>query len=71
MTESIPVEKVKKQGKKGYYYVEGVRCPMAGEMQSASYCKKCGHNRIYLGDKVKCTYADDQKRKEIKSVTGY
>ena len=71
MTESIPIEKVKKQGKKDYYYVEEVRCPMTGNMQAAPYCKKCKHCRIYLGDKVKCTYADDQRRKERKSVTGY
>ena len=71
MTEIIPIEKVKKQGKKDYYYVEEVRCPMTTESQPANRCKPCKHCRIYLEDKVKCTYADDKMRKERKSVTGY
>lgn len=71
MTESIPIDRVKKQGKKYYYYVDEVRCPMTDESQPANRCKPCNHCRIYLVDKVKCTYADDLKRKEIKSVTGY
>lgn len=71
MTESIPIERVKKQGKKYYYYVDEVRCPMTDKSQPANRCKACNHCRIYLVDKVKCTYADDLKRKEIKSVTGY
>ena len=69
MTEIIPIEKVKKQGKKDYYYVEEVRCPITDESQPANRCKPCNHCRIYLGDKVKCTYADDQRRKELKTET--
>ncbi|MBR7155009.1 MAG: hypothetical protein IKD12_06900 [Paludibacteraceae bacterium] len=71
MTEIIPIEKVKKQGKKDFYYVDEVRCPLTTESQAASRCKQCQHCRIYLGNKVKCTYADDQIRKERKTVTGY
>ena len=77
MTESIPVEKVRKEGQpnaKGYrsvYYVEEVACPKVGENQAAQRCKQCQHCRIYLGTHVKCTYADDKRRKEQKSVTGY
>ena len=77
MTESIPVEKVRKEGQpnaKGYrsvYYVEEVACPKVGDNQAANRCKQCQHCRIYLGTHVKCTYADDKRRKEQKSVTGY
>ena len=71
MTETILIEHVKHEGKRSFYYVDEVRCPKAKEMQPALRCKTCEHCRIYLIPKVKCTYADDLKRIEIKSVTGY
>lgn len=71
MSEIVPIEKTPKKGKKHIFYVEEVRCTQTGAMQAANYCKRCEHCRIYLGNKVKCSYADDLKRKEIKSVTGY
>ena len=71
MTETIKVRKVAHQGKKDRYYIDEVQCPMTNESQAAHRCKTCQHCRIHLGEKVKCTYADDMRRKELKSVTGY
>ena len=72
MTEKIEVRKVKHIGEKGNpYYVEEVQCPKTTESQPAHICKKCEHCRIFMGTYTKCTYADDKRRKELKSVTGY
>ena len=75
MTERIEVQNVRKEGQpnaKGYrsvYYVEEVACPKVGENQAAQRCKQCQHCRIYLGTHVKCTYADDKRRAELKPET--
>ena len=72
MTEKIEVRKVKHIGEKGKdYYVEEVQCPKTTESQPAHICKKCDHCRIFMGTYAKCTYKDDMRRKELKSVTGY
>lgn len=72
MTEKIPVQKVKHIGKDDKpYYIDEVQCPKTTESQPAHICKKCDHCRIFMGTYAKCTYADDMRRKELKSVTGY
>ena len=77
MADRIEIQNVRKEGqpnakgKRSVYYVEEVRCPMTEESQPSNRCKQCQHCRIYLGTHVKCTYADDKRRKEQKSVTGY
>lgn len=69
MTETIEVRKVAHQGKKYQYHIDEVQCPMTNDSQAARRCKTCQHCRIYLGEKVKCTYADDQRRKELQIQT--
>lgn len=69
MVERIQVQHTEKRGKNEKYFVDEVKCSKSGEMQAAQRCKSCKHCRIYLGTYVKCTYADDKKRKEFKTVT--
>ena len=77
MANRIEIQNVRKEGhpnakgKRSVYYVEEVACPKVGENQPANICKRCQHCRIYLETHVKCTYADDKRRAELKSVTGY
>ena len=77
MAERIEIQNVRKEGKlnakgkRSVYYVEEVACPKVGENRAAQRCKQCQHCRVYLGTHVKCTYEDDKRRKEQKSVTGY
>ena len=69
MTERIEVHKMVKMGKTKPYTVDEVLCPKIDQMQAAQRCKQCHHCRIYLGTHVKCTYADDKRRKELRTET--
>ena len=66
MTERIKVHKMVKMGKTKPYTVDEVLCPKIDQMQR---CKQCQHYRIYLGTYVKCTYADDKRKAELKPET--
>lgn len=71
MTERIEVQHVRKEGLKSVYYADEVKCPKAGAMIIARWCKHCEHCRIYLGDHVKCTYASDKRLAELNQGNTY